>query len=133
MAGPALAGQDGGAVPPMSTHILAILGSSALALALAGGAAAADIAVPAGGDETVARAIARAGSSDVVFLQRGGVYREPGLTFRGGVTVKCAGPADKAPALITASALIGGFKPWAKNAKILTAPCEKKILACYVD
>jgi hypothetical protein len=116
----------------MRTHPAVAIGI-AIAATLAAAAPAADIAVPAGGEDTVARAIARAGASDVVFLLRGGVYREPGLTFRGGVTVKSAGPSDKPPAIITASVLIGGFKPWAKNPKILSAPCEKKVLACYVD
>ncbi len=82
---------------------------------------------------SLAKALARAGSGDTVYLARGAVYRETGLVFKGGVTVKGAGSGDKPPPLITASVRIEGFKPWAKNAKVLAAPCERKALECYVD
>jgi hypothetical protein len=83
---------------------------------------------------SVGQAAARAGSGDTIWIARGGTYREPdGVEFRGGVTVKAGGPASAPPPLLTTSVILGAFKPWAKNPKVLTATVDKRVLECYVD
>src|SRR5207302_1121564 len=78
-----------------------------------------------------ARALTRAASGDTIHLARGAVYRESGIEFREGVTVKADGAADRPAPIITASVKVDGLKPWAKNAKVLTAKVAGPILECY--
>lgn len=116
-----------------SRHVSRRLAAFAL-FALTLPASGAEIAVPPPpqGTTTLKQALARAGSSDVVWLARGGVYRETGLDF-GSCTVKAAGPAELPPPIITAAQVVPGLKPWAKNARVLTAKVEVPVKEVYVD
>lgn len=70
---------------------------------------------------TVNKGINGRGAGDVIFLERGSVFREGGYSLNGGVTLKAYGNTASPLPVITGSTVATGFTPWTTNAQVQTA------------
>ena len=83
---------------------------------------------------TVARAIEAASANDTVLLARGSTFREGGLTFASSRTFGAYGSTALPQPVISGSAVVTNWTPWAQNANVLVAtPAVAGIKQVFVD